>query len=149
MAKHSRHGGGLRSLTHKVPGEHYLLIRPVRDDARRSVVDVPRRSRKVRQRQRRKDDRKISRLARDAHKGKQGKTQQNSSTGRQMPSTAKNRPMGSNKEIRTGSAAAKTARSPSPAKDSGVKLHKPRALNPHPPRLYHVLPVRHAKNIFH
>jgi hypothetical protein len=147
MAKKSHRGGSFHKITHAVPGEHFALVRPVRDDLRRSTVDAPRRSRKVRQRQRRKDDRHISRLARDAHKGKAGKTQQNSSTGRQMPSTAKSRPMGSNNEVRTGSAAAKTGRGTSPAKDTGLKMHRPRALNPHLPRAYHVLPARKLKGI--
>jgi hypothetical protein len=146
MAKHYSGRGGARAsarhLTHKFPGEHYLVIRPVRDDLRRSVVDVPRRSQKVRSRQRRKDSRKISRLTRDAHKGKLAKTKQNSSTGRAMPPTAKSRPMGSNKEIRMGATAAHSGRGQKPVKDTGIRIHRPRALRPHPPRGYHLLPLQ-------
>lgn len=141
MARHLRGGssglGRIHHLTHAFPGEHYLTIRPIRDDARRTTVDAPRRGRRVRSRDRRKDERKISKLTKDTHKGKSAKTQQNSSTGRQMPETARIKPMGS-KGIVSGNHVRPLHQQ---AKKTGMSTHRPRALNPHPPQLYHVLPI--------
>jgi hypothetical protein len=141
--------GGLGRATHAFPGEHFLIVRPLRDDVRRSVVDLPRRSRRVRSRQRRKDTRTarkpLAQLTRDTHKGRAAKTQQNSSTGRAMPATAKSRPMGSNSEVRMSHI---SRPKPAPLKDTGFKVHRPRLLNPHAPRAYHVLPIRRASEFF-
>lgn len=141
----AKHGGGLHKITHAFPGQHYLVIRPVRDDIRRSTVDAPRRSRRVRKRDRRKDERKVAKLLTDTHKGKQAKTQQNSSTGRQMPPTAKNQPMGS-KGIVAGKHVQKRPVHQQ-TKKTGMSAHRPRAANPHPPRAYHILPIARLGHI--
>jgi hypothetical protein len=153
MARHRVPGGGglrasTRHLTHKFPGEHYLAVRPIRDDLRRSVAEVPRRAVKQHSKSRRQDSRKVSQLTKETHKGKTAKTQQNSSTGRQMPTTAKARPMGDNRPVRVGSAM--HGSKGGALKQTGVKVHKPRLLSPHPPRAYHLFPVKRiSEHIFH
>lgn len=140
----ARHHHGIRGLTHAFPGEHYFTVRPVRDDLRRSTVDAPRRGRRVRSRDRRRDSRKISKLARDTHKGKSAKTKQNSNNGRQMPDTARVKPMGS-KGVISGRHVRPLH---SQTKKTGMSTHRPRAISPHAPRMYHVLPITRLGHVF-
>lgn len=137
-------GHFLSHLTHRIPGEHFALIRPVRDDIRRSTVDDPRRGRRVRSRDRRKDVKAVKKVAikqlkRDTHIGRPAKQP----PARKMPLTAKSSPMGAKGVI------AKKHFRPvhQQAKKAGVSTHRPRALRPHAPYAYHALPITRLGSI--
>jgi hypothetical protein len=130
---------GLSKLTHAFPGEHYLVVRPLRDDLRRSVMETPRRGRRVRSRRRRAEKRRVDRrlnkqLTRDTHKGRARKTAPRQQSNR-APSTMKARNPGPERVFAAH-------RPPNFSKDAGLKLHRPRTLSPHHPYAYHVLPVQ-------
>jgi hypothetical protein len=145
MARHHSHS--LSRLTHKFPGEHYLIVRPLRDDLRRSTMETPRRARRNRARRRRKEERVVGKrttkeLKRYTHKGRAAKSNPKSG---QAPATMKARQptRAGNTVIRAGRSAPKANSVNRSVKSrTGTEIHRPRALNPHPPRLYHVLPIR-------
>lgn len=136
----------LSRFTHAIPGEHFAVIRPIRDDFRRMTVEAPRRSQRARARGRREHERAIKKvyikqLKRDAHAGRPAKP----GKVRKAPTTMKSRPVGSKGLIAGRHVAAHPVRTQT--KKVGIQSHRPRIMNPHPPYLYHALPITRLGSI--